>query len=206
MRLVGISSFGVVLYNKQLARGKHFLHEHPQGASSWREGCIERLANKDGVNTTVGHMCQYGMAIIDDSGTSRPIMKPTRWLSSSVPMLRRLSAKCQNKHKHGSLLNGKAAGAAIYPQKLCVEILKGIRDTTIEEDLEKEMEDESESQHIINSLVHNCHPLGGCSTTGVFAPRSEDKGRAAPDPSLKGIEPKGMIANMNSFRREDVQK
>ena len=116
--------FCVVLYNKQLARGKHFLHEHPQGASSWGEGCIERLANKDGVNTTIGHMCQYGMAIIDDSGTARPIMKPTRWLSSSVPMLRSLSAKFQNEHKHGSLLNGKAAGAAIYPQKLCVEILK----------------------------------------------------------------------------------
>ncbi len=132
--------FCILLYNKQVARGKHFLHEHPQGASSWREGCIERLANKDGVNTTVGHMCQYGMAIIDDSGTSMPIMKLTRWLSSSVPMLRRLSAKCQNEHKHRSLLNGKAAGAAIYPQMLCVDILKGIRDTTIEEDLQKEVE------------------------------------------------------------------
>ena len=96
-------------------------------------------------------------------------MKPTRWLSSSKQMLRRLSSKCRNEHKHGSLLNGKAAEAAIYPQKLCVEILKGIRDTTIEEDLEKEMEKESEHQHKINSLVYNCHPWGGCITTGVFA-------------------------------------
>jgi hypothetical protein len=76
--------FCVVLYNKQLARGKHFLHEHPQGASSWREGCVERLANEDGVSTTVGHSCQYGMIATDKSGTPRPIMKPTRWLSSSA--------------------------------------------------------------------------------------------------------------------------
>ena len=140
MKPVGIlnSVFCSTLGN--LARGKHFLHEHPQGASSsWKEGCVERLANQDGVNTTVGHLCQYGMAIIDESGASVPIMKPTRWLSSSIQMLRRLSSKCKNEHKHGSLLNGKAAGAAIYPQKLCVEILKGIRDTTIEENMEKEL-------------------------------------------------------------------
>ena len=66
------------LYNGQLARGKHFLHEHPQGASSWREGCNDRLANKDGVNTTEGHLCQYGMATVDESGVPMPIMKPTR--------------------------------------------------------------------------------------------------------------------------------
>ena len=88
----------------------------------------------------MGHLCQYGMSIIDESGASVPIMKPTRWLSSSKQMLRRLSSKCKNEHKHGGLLNGKAAEAAIYPQKLCVEILKGIRDTGIEEDLEKEMD------------------------------------------------------------------
>ncbi len=157
--------FCVVLYYGQVTRGKHFLVEHPQGASSWKEGCIERLANQDGVNTTVGHLCQYGMAIIDESGASVPIMKPTRWLSSSIQMLRRLGSTCQNEHKHGSLLNGKAARAAIYPQKLCVEILKGIRDTTIEEDLEKEMKDDIESQNVINSLVHDYHPWGWCITT-----------------------------------------
>ena len=131
-----------------------------------------RLANQDGVNTMVGHLCQYGMVVADDSGTSRPIMKPTRWLSSSVPMLRRLSAKCQNQHKHGSLLNGKAAGAAIYPQKLCVDILKGIRDTTIEEDMKKEMEDDNLVQHMIE--------------TALAGPRS-------------GVvhTPKGIIANIN---------
>ena len=97
-------------------------------------------------------------------------------------MLRRLGSQCQNEHKHGSLLNGKAAGAAIYPQKLCVEILKGIRDTTTQEDLEKEMEDESRSRNMINSLVHDRHPWGGCITSEVVAPRGDDERRGAPKP------------------------
>ena len=146
------------------------------------------------------------MAITDETGASVPIMKPTRWLSSSIQMLRRLSSKCRNEHKHGSLLNGKAAGAAIYPQKLCVDILKGIRDTQIEEDLEKEMEDESKSQHIINSLVHDRHLLGGCITSEVVAPRGDDERCGAPKPGLKGSELKGIIASVNSSRREDGQK
>ncbi len=41
------------------------------------------------------------------------------------------------------------------------------------------MEDEHESQNIINSLVHNCHPWAGCITIVVFAPRGEDEGENA---------------------------
>ncbi len=62
-----------------------------------------------------------------------------------------------------------------------------MRDTTIEEDLEKEWEDESQNQHTINLLVHDCHPW------------EEQMG-------LRGNEAKGIIASVNSFRREDVQK
>ncbi len=54
-------------------------------------------------------------------------------------------------------------------------ILKGIRDTKIEEDLEKEMETESEKQDMIVSRVSDDHPWGGCGTAGVFGPRVENK-------------------------------
>ena len=67
-----------------------------------------------------------------------------------------------------------------YTPRSCVEILKGIRDTTIEENMEKEMEDESRNQNIINLLAHDCHPW-------------------------EGHEPKGILANVNGFRREDAQ-
>jgi hypothetical protein len=150
--------FCVVLYRDQLARGKHFLHEHPLGASSWKEGCIERLAGKPDVSTTVGHMCRYDMKVDDELGVKKLVMKPTRWLSSSEAMLRRLSSKCQRDHEHGSLLNGKAAQAAVYLDRLCVEILKGMRDTIIENDMNQEMKDDEQSQGLINSLVVARHP------------------------------------------------
>ena len=56
------------------------------------------------------------------------------------------------------------------PQKLCVDILRGIRDTTLVEDLEKELEDESKSQNMVNLLVHDGHPWGGCSTSEIVSP------------------------------------
>ena len=34
-------NFMVSLYRKQLARGKHFLHEHPQSAASWMDNGIK---------------------------------------------------------------------------------------------------------------------------------------------------------------------
>ena len=43
------------------------------------------------------------------------------------------------------------------------------------------------------------HPRGGCTTTGAVAPRGDGKGSGASDPG-------GIIANIEGFRREDVQK
>ena len=68
------------------------------------------------------------------------------------------------------------------------------------------MEDGSKSQNFISLLVHDCHPWGGCITSEIVAPRGDDRRSVAPNPGLKGSEPKGIIASMNSFRREDVQK
>ena len=147
--------FCVLLYNDQLARGKDFLHEHPAGASSWREGCIEVLASKSNVSTTVGHMCRYDMTLDDGSGRKLPIMKPTRWMSSSEPMLQRLNSKCKRDHKHGSLLDGRAAEAAIYPEKLCIEILKGMRDTVIKRNMDKEKKEAEQEENLINSMIYD---------------------------------------------------
>jgi hypothetical protein len=98
------------------------------------------------------------MKVDDELGVKKLVMKPTRWLSSSEAMLRRLSSNCQRDHEHGSLLNGKAAQAAVYPDRLCVEILKGMRDTIIENDMNQAMKDDEQSQGLINSLVVARHP------------------------------------------------
>ena len=118
--------FCMILYQDQLDRGKHLLHEHPVGASSWKEERVEILVNDSRVDTAVGYMCQYGMVVEDNPGIMRVVKKPTRWMSSSRAMLERLKMRCPGYHEHASLLNGRAKQAAIYPEKLCVDILKGM--------------------------------------------------------------------------------
>ncbi len=78
--------------------------------------------------TVTGDMCQFGMTTKGADGVERPAMKPTKWATTSDEIAWRLGKRCNKKHQHGSLLDGKAAKAAEYPDKLCVEILKGTRD------------------------------------------------------------------------------
>ena len=131
-------AFCAEIYLDQLRRGAHFLHEHPEGASSWQEPCIDRVRRHHGVQTTVMHMCQYGMKTKVD-GIELPVIKPTRMMTSSPQMAKRLARICPRRggdghahcERHGHLLSGRAAAAAIYPPELCIQILKGIRDTAL---------------------------------------------------------------------------
>ena len=122
--------FMISLYQIQLAEGRHFLHEHPSSASSWRDQEMVRLLGHGRVNVVTMDQCMYGLATPGPNGVQIPAKKPTRWASTSAPMLRRLSTKCLNHHKHRHFLGGRAASAAFYPRQLVVEILRGMRDTS----------------------------------------------------------------------------
>jgi hypothetical protein len=57
-------------------------------------------------------------------------VKPTTWMSSSIHMFARLRKRCANRgggamRRHVHLVGGRAAGAAIYPPKLRLAILRG---------------------------------------------------------------------------------
>ena len=41
--------FAARVYEMQVAAGRHFLHEHPLGATSWKEPCIEALWQRPSV-------------------------------------------------------------------------------------------------------------------------------------------------------------
>ena len=96
--------FVVKLYRIQLAEGRHFLHEHPAGARSWVEPYMVKLMQVPGVDSVVSHQCEYGLMSPDANGVLQLVKKPTRWLSSSPAMLRRLSRRCSCKHVHQQLL------------------------------------------------------------------------------------------------------
>jgi hypothetical protein len=119
--------FAVAVYRLQVREGRHFLHEHPAGASSWSHPAISKLRAQPGVDAVVSHMCAFGMETTTASGTGRAAAKkPTRFMSSSTAILEALSRRCAGDHPHAPLLGGtRARDAAVYPPDLCRAIVEG---------------------------------------------------------------------------------
>ena len=83
-----------MLYRKQMACGAHFLHEHPQGATSWSEPCIQAVLQLQGVRRVRGDQCQFGQV----SDTGNPIRKATGFMSNSECVLDILNKRCFGRH------------------------------------------------------------------------------------------------------------
>ena len=119
-------TFAVAVYRVQVLAGRHFLHEHPAGATSWSHPAVGKLLAQDGVGAVVAHQCEFGLETSADGGGRAPAMKPTRFMSSSPAVLEALSRKCQGGHVHAPLLGGtRARDAAVYPPGLCEAIARG---------------------------------------------------------------------------------
>ena len=115
--------FVISLYKIELEEGRQFLHERPQGASSWRDPQMLKLLNHRRVKTTVSDQCQYGLLTPSSGGEMLPAKKPTKWASSSLPMLARFSKRCPGDHEHQHLTGGRATQAAFYPPPSVTNIL-----------------------------------------------------------------------------------
>ena len=87
--------FCTKLYEIQWREGRYFLHEHPQGASSWQEGCIERLMQKVGVQRVVGDQCMYGLKSWDGNRWG-PSRKSTGFMTNSPCIAVALQDRCPN--------------------------------------------------------------------------------------------------------------
>ena len=118
------------VYQYQIRNNRYFLHEHPRLAKSWSTSPVQNILKHDSVYVTKCDQCQYGAVSHTDSGGVAPILKPTKFMSNSLPMLKRLSKVCKGGHKHQPLLAGRAAAAAFYPLPLLRAILQGVADTT----------------------------------------------------------------------------
>ena len=76
-----------------------------------------------------GAKSAVGAGWSDDVGPHARVLKPTRFMSNSVQMLRRLHKTCSRNHAHQPLLSGRAGQAALYPLPLLKAILLGMSDT-----------------------------------------------------------------------------
>ncbi len=119
-------TFAAAVYKLQVLAGRHFLHEHPAGATSWNHPTIAKLLATPGVSAVVAHQCAFGLQTSTQDGGQAPAMKPTRFMSSAPAVLEALSRKCPGGHSHASLLGGtRARDAAVYPPGLCKAIAQG---------------------------------------------------------------------------------
>ena len=151
--------FVISLYQLQLADYRHFLHEHPVGATSWKDPYMEKILKHPKVGTTVADQCMYGLLTAGPDGQPMPAQKPTKWASSSPHMLRRLSTRCDKSHAHQHLVGGRAAAAAYYPAKLISQILRGIRDTADAEAEEHEYSAEMAQAMVSAALMQDQAPM-----------------------------------------------
>ena len=74
------------------------------------------------------NMCSFGMRSSDEHGTGL-VYKPTRFMRASWLLINALSKYvCNRRHRHVHLMHGRAAAAAVYPERLCSAICRGIKD------------------------------------------------------------------------------
>ena len=116
-------NFMVSLYRKQLARGRHFLHEHPQTAASWAEVGIKSLSQSPYTHLVTADQCMFGRTTPTTDGDVAPAKKPTVFMTSSPQMAEILSRRCNGKHQHQQLVSGRCYKAAFYPLKLVQAII-----------------------------------------------------------------------------------
>ena len=122
---VGHMQFECELYEEQMRAGRYFVHEHPDGATSWNLSCMKKLLRHPRVIECKVHMCAYGMKSRDELGEGL-VMKPTRMITNSEEIANELKGKCCGGHRHVPLLSGRAKAAAEYPPKLCEAICRGV--------------------------------------------------------------------------------
>ena len=126
-------NFMVSFYRKQQLAGRHFLHEHPATAMSWKEQGMMSLARNPRVHCVVAHQCAYGLTTPDRDGNPAPAMKPTRFITLSSQMAAQMSRRCSTTHKHQQLVSGRCAAAPYCPLGLVRAILRGMQHTTVAE-------------------------------------------------------------------------
>ena len=115
--------FCLEIYEMQLRNHRHFVHEHPAGSTAMTE--VKQFILENGIESVVTNMCSFGMTAIDEHGEGF-VSKPTRILSSSGEVLKRIRRPCTKDHRHVHLIGGKAKAAQVYPRGFCRAICEGV--------------------------------------------------------------------------------
>ena len=128
LKAIGHIDFCMLLYKYQLKHGRHFVHEHPWGASSWKLDSVVDMLNDNRVWIAQTDMCRFGMTshVKVKGGEQGLVKKPTGFMTSSRHVAEELSRRCRGGHSHVHLEGGRASAAQVYPVRLCEAILRGV--------------------------------------------------------------------------------
>ena len=121
--------FSLKLFEIQRRMGNYFLFEHPKSASSWKLKEVEALMKKQGVIEVIANMCQFGMTT-KYKGEEGLVSKPTRFLTNSPEVAKRLNRRCSEEckqKKHLAIWGTRAREAQRYPPSLCKAVVDGVR-------------------------------------------------------------------------------
>ena len=74
--------FCLEIYSMQINGKRHFVHEHPERSRAWDMPEVIDFMLKPNVDSTVLHMCAFGMTAKDEQGEGL-VQMATRVMSSS---------------------------------------------------------------------------------------------------------------------------
>lgn len=116
----------IELYKHQLKHGRRFLHVHPLGATSWGLPVVQSLLQDVRVMQIKADTCRFGMTSAEPSGNKHLIRKPTRFITNSWGIACELDTTNEGGHVHRHLIAGREKGTAVYPDRLCQAICRGL--------------------------------------------------------------------------------
>ena len=106
--------------------GRSFAHEHPAGASSWKEDSTQAVLNLPGIYNALFDQCQFGL--VSPRGT--PLKKRTRILCNNVQLFNALhGCNCRpGLHAHCVIMGFEdgyrlSTWSENYPPALCNALL-----------------------------------------------------------------------------------
>ena len=114
------------------------------------------ICKMHGVDLVTANPCMYGLETPSSvDGPPAPAMKPTRFLTSSIYMARRLQKRCDHNHVHQQLVGGSCKDAAYYPLPLIRAMLRAMHDTTMAHG--KDRQEKEELTQTLNAISD--HPI-----------------------------------------------
>jgi len=108
----------------QVQRGGWIVFEQPEGARSWDEEAVRRIAALPGVQKVTCDMCMFGMNV-NGEGLNK---KPTGILTNCASIAKKLARRCDHRHFHVPVVNGLPKKAQVYPEEFCRAIVQGLQE------------------------------------------------------------------------------